>query len=289
MSRDAFSQCHPLVNFLYLAGAIGFGVVIQHPAYILAGIAGSTTYYLTLKGAPGMKFIVAMLPLALIIGIVNPLLNTKGATVLFLLLGRPYTLEALAYGLAIGGIFLIMMLWFGCYSEVLTSDKFTSLFGNLIPALSLLLVMVLRLIPSFARKARQIAQSRKSIGKSPGNAATAKEKTAAGMSVVSALADWALEGSVATADSMRSRGYGCSKRTAFQTYRMDTRDGAVLGISVLLAACVLLGGGKAAEFVPVLTADPLNWSFVAYCAYLLIPTALHIKEALTWRILQSRI
>ena len=56
------------------------------------------------------------------------------------------------------------MLWFGCYSEVLTSDKFTSLFGNWIPALSLLLVMVLRLIPEFMRKTKQIAADRSAIG-----------------------------------------------------------------------------------------------------------------------------
>ena len=287
--RDAFCQYHPAVNFLYLLGAIGFGVVIQHPAYLLAGIVGSAAYYLTLKRSSGVKFVLALLPLALLIGIVNPLFNTKGATVLFLLFDRPYTLEALTYGLIIGGIFLVMMLWFGCYSEVLTSDKFTSLFGNIIPSLSLLLVMVLRLIPNFARKARQIMGARKSIGKSPGDAASTKEKVAGGMTVISALTDWALEGSVATADSMRSRGYGCAKRTTFQTYRMSTRDWLLLGVAALLAVAVLLGGDKTAEFVPTIAIAPLNWSFVAYCAYLLIPTALHVKEALTWRILRSRI
>ena len=32
---DGFSDCHPAVNFLFFVGAIGFGVVIQHPAYVL--------------------------------------------------------------------------------------------------------------------------------------------------------------------------------------------------------------------------------------------------------------
>ena len=41
MKYDAFSRYHPLVNFLYFAGAIGFGVVIQHPAYMLAAVLGS--------------------------------------------------------------------------------------------------------------------------------------------------------------------------------------------------------------------------------------------------------
>ena len=109
--------------------------------------------------------ILGLLPMFLILTAINPLFNTYGAHILFSVFGRPYTLEALLYGAAIASVFVVMMLWFGCYNAVMTSDKFTSLFGNLIPALSLLLVMVLRLIPNFIRKTKQIIGARKSIGK----------------------------------------------------------------------------------------------------------------------------
>ena len=288
MKQDAFSRCHPAVNFLYFVGAIGFGVVIQHPAYMLAAVVGAALYFLLLKGRKGVKTMLFLLPVFLVIALVNPLFNTLGETELFLLFGRPYTLEALYYGAVVGGMFVVMMLWFGCYSEVLTSDKFTSLFGNLIPALSLLLVMVLRMIPNLMRKAAQINGVRKSIGKTVENGTT-KEKIKSGMTVLSALTDWALEGSVITADSMRSRGYGVTKRSNFQIYRMHSRDWLLLGITLLLGLLTLLSGGKTAEFIPALQIDPLNWGFAAYCLYLLIPTALHLKEAITWRILRSRI
>ena len=49
MTKDAFSKCHPAVNFLFFLGAIGFGVMIQHPAYLAAGVAGAAVYYLLLK------------------------------------------------------------------------------------------------------------------------------------------------------------------------------------------------------------------------------------------------
>ena len=142
MRDDAFARCHPAVNFAFFAGAIGCAVVIQHPAYLAVGIASGICYYLLLHGRKGVKNILAMLPIFLILTFTNPLFNTYGERVLFRYFGKPYTLEALLYGLAIGGIFLEMLLWFGCYNAVLTSDKFTALFGNLIPALSLLLVMV---------------------------------------------------------------------------------------------------------------------------------------------------
>lgn len=287
MNQDAFSRCHPAVNFLYFVGAIGFGVVLQHPAYMLAGVVGAAIYYLLLKGAKGIKMLLAMIPVFLLIALVNPLFNILGQTELFSLFGRPYTLEALYYGAVVGGIFLVMMLWFGCYNVVLTSDKFTSLFGNLIPALSLLLVMVLRLIPGLMRKAVQISGARRSIGKGIGG--NRKEQVAGGLTVLSALTDWALEGSVVTADSMRARGYGAAKRTNFRIYRMTASDWVLLGLIAVLAAATIFGGDKTAEFIPALQIAPLTWGFGAYCAYLLVPTALHVKEAITWHILRSRI
>ena len=288
MKQDAFSRFHPAVNFLYFVLAIGFGVVIQHPAYMLAAVLGAAVYFFLLKGRKMLRTMLFLLPVFALIAAVNPLFNTLGKTELFLLFGRPYTLEALYYGAVVGGIFVVMMLWFGCYTEVLTSDKFTSLFGNLIPSLSLLLVMVLRMIPNLMRKAVQIAGARKSVGKSP-ESGTTKEKIRSGMTVLSALTDWALEGSVVTADSMRARGYGCAKRTNFQIYRMRTEDWVLLALIAALAAAVILGGGKTAEFIPALQIAPLSWEFAAYCGFLLIPTALHLKEAITWHILRSKI
>lgn len=293
MGNDAFSNCHPAVNFTFFVGAIGCAVVIQHPAYLAVGILSGITYYLLLHGRKGIRNILAMLPIFLILTFANPLFNQYGQRVLFRCFGRPYTLEALLYGLAIGGIFLEMLLWFGCYNAVLTSDKFTSLFGNVIPALSLLLVMVLRLIPNFLRKAAQIAGARRSIGKGAAEGDTTREKLEDGMSILGALTSWALEGSVVTADSMRSRGYGTSKRTSFMIYRMTGLDVGLLAALTVLFACAVFVGDKTANFTPVMDIAKIDsWSslgLLAYAAFLLLPTALHIKEAIQWRISRSRI
>lgn len=289
---DAFSRFHPAVNFLFFVGAIGFGVVFQHPAYLLTGVVCASIYYLMLKGKKGWKMIAGMIPVFLAISLINPLFNTYGKTVLFTYFGRKYTLEALCYGMALGGMFVLMMLWFGCYNVVLTSDKFVALFGSLIPALSLLLVMVLRLIPSFIRKTKQIIGARNSIGKGGNEGSTKKEKAQSGMTVLSALTDWALEGSIVTADSMRSRGYGSGKRTSFQIYRMRARDWIALALELLLAVIILWTagtGGTTATFTPRISIPPITWGYAAYWAFLLIPTVTECKEALQWRILRSRI
>ena len=267
-------------------------VVIQHPAYLLAGIVTGAIYYLLLNGKKGWKTIMGLLPVFFVLTAINPLFNTLGATPLFYLGSRPYTLEALLYGGALASMFVIMMLWFGCYNKVLTSDKFTCLFGSLIPSVSLLLVMVFRMVPNFTRKTQQIIGARKSIGKGISENATAKEKLQDGGTVLGALTGWALEGSVVTGDSMRARGYGAAKRSSFMIYRMTAMDRILLAMMIFLigvtiaAACL---GQFSATFVPTIAISPVSWGFVAYTGYLLIPTALHIKEAIQWHISRSKI
>jgi energy-coupling factor transport system permease protein len=283
--KDAFSKCHPAINFLFFAGAIGASVMIQHPAFLLVGILTGASYYLLLNGRKGWKTILGLAPLFLFLTVTNPLFNTYGKTVLFNLFGRPYTLEALYYGAATASAFVVMLLWFGCYNKVLTSDKFTSLFGNLIPAISLLLVMVLRMVPNFIRQTQQIIGARKSIGKGT-------QKLQEGMTVLGALTSWALEGSVITGDSMRARGYGSAKRSSFVIYRMTVLDRLLVVIMAALMAFTILAaslGQMSAIFTPALDIAPVSWGVIPYTAYLLIPVALHIKEAISWHISRSRI
>ena len=112
------------------------------------------------------------------------------------------------------------------------------------------------------------------------------------MTVLSALADWALEGSIVTADSMRARGYGAAKRTSFRIYRMTGWDWAVLALEGVLALIVLITiftGGTDAGYTYRISISPLTWGYGAYWAYLLIPTVIELKEEVQWRIIRSKI
>lgn len=289
MKENAFSACHPLTCFLYFLLAIAFTAVIRHPAYLAASGAAAVGYYLILRGRKGIAMLGAVAPFLLLVALANPLLNTRGQTVLFSLFGRPYTLEALCYGAVLAGMLGVMLVWFGCYSAVLTSDKFVCLFGRLIPALSLLLVMILRLIPAFQRKATQLSGARKCIGKGVGEQPAKKEKLAATMCLLSSLTDWALEGSIVTADSMRARGYGSARRSSFQLYRLKKRDAALIVCMLALAGVTVGWGGMAAEYIPRIAVEPPGLGLVAYGLMLWIPVGLTWKEELQWRISRSRI
>ena len=291
MKNNGFSKCHPVTNFLFFLFSICFGVLFQHPAYLLAGLLCAGTYYWLLAGRKALKTLLMLLPLLLIVAAVNPLFNTRGEHVLFTLFGRPYTLEALGYGFATGAMLVITLLWFGCYNQVMTEDKFTALFGNLAPSLSLLLVMVFRMIPNLMSKAKQITNARRSIGKGAEDAPV-KEKIAHGMTVLLTLTEWAMESSIQTADSMRSRGYGTARRTSFQVYTMRRADWYLLAVTVFTAAITVWGaaaGAMTAEYTPNFSAASVSVFLPVYCIYLLIPTFIHLKEMLLCRIFISRI
>jgi energy-coupling factor transport system permease protein len=296
MNRDPFSYCHPAVNFIFFLGTICLGVAIQHPVYILVSLICGITYYLLIHGPGGLKLILGLLPWFMIMTLINPLFNTQGETLLFFLFGRPYTLEALWYGADLSAIFMAMTVWFGCCHAVLTGDKLTALFGNLAPSLSLLVVMVLRMIPNLIRKGRQITGARKSIGKGSNEQSSYMEKVNDAMTILSTLTSWSLEGGVVTGDSMRSRGYGCGKRTSFQLSLLTNRDCLLILAMIpmlIMVFAALMCGHTAAVFTPRPEITPIRGfgfsSLITYGAYLLIPTVLHIKEAIRWHISRSKI
>ena len=179
------------------------------------------------------------------------------------------------------------------YTYEESGGNYGSLFGKLIPALSLLLVMVLRMIPNLLRKGAQITEARNAIGRGAAEQDTVKGKLGEGMTLLGALTSWALEGSVVTADSMRSRGYGSGKRSSFMIYTMTGLDWGLLAAQAVLLVGMIVLGDRTAAFTPVLNIAPIGGrnlpGFLCYLCYLLIPIALHIKEAIQWRISISKI
>ena len=239
---DVLSRCHPAVNFLFFAAAIVLTVVLFHPAYLLVSLLCGGAYYAVLRRARCAKTLGFLLIAMVLVAVVNPLFNTLGETTLFTLFGRPYTWQALCYGGCAGMMFAAVSLWFLCGGIVMTSDKFTSLFGAVIPAISLVLVMVLRLIPAYWRKAQADCRCPQAPSGSSGDSGSRKgENQGRRGRACRPCPDWALEGSVVTADSMRCRGYGApGKRTSFQIYRFTGRDRFITGLILAALAAAML-------------------------------------------------
>lgn len=292
---DTFSAYSPIINFIFYIGAIVCGMFFIHPAFLACAVFLSASYYLTIRGRKGLKTVFGIIPVWIAMSVINPLLNTRGDIILFTYFGdRPYTFEALCYGMALGAMFISVILWFMSYNAVMTSDKFIYLFGRIMPSVSLILTMVLRLVPNYSKKIRQIYGSRKCIGKGS-DSESRRERAEDGLTVISALTSWAFEGGIITADSMRARGYGTGKRTNFSIYSFESRDRLLLAFMIIILAVICIcsiKGGMAAAYTPEMMIAFNMWTIAgtaAYFIFLAIPTALNILETLTWHILRSKI
>ncbi len=296
-SRESrFATYHPVVNFLFFVVAIVCSVIFLHPYYLVLSVLCAFLLLLTVRGGRAFRTVLILLPLAVVVAVINPLFNIRGQTVLFTIGTRPYTLEALVYGIAIALMLMAVLLWFSCYNAIMTSDKFTSLFGNVIPALSLVLVMILRLVPIFEKKAKQFSGARRCIGKGATQDAPLKSRLQSSLCLLSALTGWALEGSVETADSMRSRGYGTARRRTFAIYHKTGADWIVL-ILICVLALVVIGGAlfgfTTVSYTPVICFAPLTpagaVSLFAYGILLLIPSWINLWEVIKWNFYLSKI
>ena len=157
---DAFSRCHPVLNFFYFAVVLGFTMFIQHPVYLAVSFVAATAYSMWLNGVKKVLKInfLLTLPSLLIVALLNPMFNHYGVTPLLYIesSGNWVTLEAMVYGIVLGCVLFIMILWFSCYNQIMTSDKFIYLFGRIIPAMSLMLSMALRFVPHFMAQLKVI-------------------------------------------------------------------------------------------------------------------------------------
>ena len=205
MKNDAFSGFHPAVNFLFFLAALGLTMFIQQPVYLLISMISGCTYLLYLQGKKGMlRQVGYLVPILIMMAVMNPMFNHEGVTVLWYLPNdNPITLEAICFGLASAVMMGAYIVWFNGCNTVFTSDKIIYLFGRVIPAMSLLISMTLRFVPRFKNFLQSVMRTQRAMHK-PENT---KEKLQQAMAAFSATVSWAMEQSIISADSMKSRGY----------------------------------------------------------------------------------
>ena len=294
MNKDAFSGFHPLLNFLFFVAVLGLTMFIQQPVYLLISMISGCAYLLYLQGKKGfLRQVGYLVPILILMAIMNPMFNHEGVTVLWYLHNdNPVTMEAICFGLASAVMMGASIVWFNCCNTVFTSDKIIYLFGRVIPALSLLISMTLRFVPRFKNFLQSVLRTQKAMHK-PENT---KEKLQQALSAFSATISWAMEQSIISADSMKSRGYGVQGRTAFSIYIFEKRDGITLGVLALLclgAAFPHLFGLMGWTYYPSLTGELLGpvqiLAYLCYGGMCNLPLIINLMEDRKWNALRSKI
>ncbi len=283
-----FENLHPICILIYFVAVIGLTLVCFHPVMMVVSLMGAFSFLLRLKGGKGagqqFRFVI---PMFLLVAVANPLINHRGVTLLGMFLNQWITLEAIAYGITAGLSLAALILWFGCYSEVMTSEKFLYLFGKIAPSSALLISMALQLVPKLNRQLTEIKESQEMLRPAKKNFAG---KLGTAIRHTSTLVGWSLEGAVEQTDSMKARGYGLKRRTTFHLFHFDSRDFRFLcGVLMLSGVCVIaraFGHGHM-EFYPrmdaVITGESGIVLYFLFGVLAFLPAILEGKEALVWR------
>lgn len=266
---DRFSKFHPIVSFSFFALAITLTLTFSKPLYLSASFLGALFYLLRLKGRSVLaKLFKFILPLILFVGVFNMIFVRRGETVLFAIGDYNFTREALIFGFNTGLMLASVIMWFDAYNEVVTSEKFMSLFGKIAPNLALLFCMVLRFIPLMEKTAREIKESQIGLGaETKGVKNTIKR--------FSALISISLERSVEAANSMQARGFGMGRRTQYSRFSFKLSDLIVLlFIAIFFALSIVFRS---------------NLNIIPFLIYSLFPLASDLTEDAKWLYLKSKI
>lgn len=312
---SGFKGYHPLVNVLFFISIIAFGMLLRHPVYLVISFISSTAYYLKLSGKDGRKTVFRfLLPMLLFVVIINSFFNHYGVTTLFILpSGNNFTFEALVMGIVSGITVVSVIQWFFCCNEVVTEDKFMHIFGRILPKGALVVSMILRFVPLYRRRYKEISQARKCMGLNGTDSFICKMKNT--FKNIGILVSWSFENAIETTDSMKARGYGLKGRTYYSRFQWHTSDTLALIPLVLFDALIIFGlvsNSAYCIYNPYviinqpseigttyiinelnLTINPFSFlsivSLIAFTLLCFLPLTIDLKEDIKWHRLQSKI
>jgi energy-coupling factor transport system permease protein len=266
----------------YCVALAACALAFQHPlvlaAVVVAAIAAAAGAGVTRDLRATARL---MVPLALLVAIVNPLVVRDGLTVFWRLGEVPpfgqvdLTVEALVYGLLLGVRVVAVVLCCALFTAAVDPDETLRLFRRVSFRSALTAALAVRLVPVLARDARRMADA---------NACRAMSGSGSGspagrVAVLRAVATSALDRAVDVAATLEVRGYGARAAVRRGSEPWSRHDLAFAAAAVLLLAFAVgarLAGVAAFDAYPSLHAPvgPAEVALaVAIVAVALVPFA----------------
>ncbi len=290
----SFEQYNPAATAVCLLCSALAAMFCANPVMLALSLCGAIALRAVRQDRESAGSVAFCAALLVVTPLFNLLFSHAGSTVLLVVNNRPLTLEALLYGLNTAVMLLAVLLWMRTFSAIMTTDRLMYLLGGASPKLALLLSMALRFIPLFGKQAGRINAAQRAMGMYRDDSIV--DSARGGARVFSVLTTWALENGITTADSMRARGYGTGRRTAYTLYRFRLSDGILTAAALIPAAVCAVGvfsGAVSFEFYPRMSnipGTPMAVATYISCGVLaFIPTFIETEAKLRWRSLRSGI
>lgn len=287
--QNGFHSFHPFVQFTYYVCVATLAFYFKHPVFLLTACLILICVNLTHDGGRAFRqWIPALLTMSILIMVLNPFLVSRGTNILFYFRGKQVTLEATIYGVVMALSIAIILIMFISFNLILNGNRFLFLFARILPRTAFLTMLSIRFVPLLRRRLSEInaVQRIRGLSLTEGNL---RERAKAGMLKTQILLTWSLEEAIQTADSMKARGYGIGKKTAYIPYRMEKQDWAwLILLGLLFLVCIiggLLGYGKIIIYPELGTLQFYLLDWVLFGCMIILhsfPLIVEGKEQLKW-------
>ncbi len=182
--------------------------------------------------------IIYFIPFMLITVIINMIFVWDGRTVLFYILHKPVTLEALIYAVILSYKLLLIIYLFMIINLLVDSDTAVSYFSSKMPKSTLTFMIAMKLFPSMKEKIHNL----KLIYTVRGVNFNHEKKTdliKSYMPILSVLLENTLEGAFDIGEAAYVRGFLSSKRSIYEKQTLKKRDIIIILINILLIFLII--------------------------------------------------
>lgn len=282
---DRFSKYNPKAAFSFFLTEILLTIIVFNPIMLAVSFFSALVYKLKLEGRHALIYLFKfILPLVIFVALFNFVFSHYGMTVLFVFRDMNFTLESLFYGFTQGLLLGSVIMWFSCYSSVVTAERFIAVFGRIMPNTAIVFSMVLSFIPRLRKNAAEISDARQLIN--------TENKLKKSIDNFSALITMTLEQSIETADSMKARGYN-KGRSTYAKYRFCLKDLFLILFTVLTGILILVLKGLGRFdflFDPIIKMQGFSvWAVIVFAVFSLIPVIIDFTEDMRWFYLKRKI
>ncbi|MCC6356366.1 MAG: hypothetical protein IT577_20965 [Verrucomicrobiae bacterium] len=256
--RRSAPPIHPLAGATFAMGFLLWLLAVDQPGAVVGATLASFAW-LARDGQFRQTALFA-LPPALMMAAINAFFSGAGSTILSPLPAwwpgaSAITLEAVAFGAIAGAKLATVMATFALWARLSDTDRSLGLLGKAAPRTAVTLGIVIQLIPSLLREARQIQAILWSQGIDL-RAGTLRSRAAAAGLLWRTLLASALEGARDLAEALAARGFGSGPRSFIDPDHLTPRDRVATAAGALLATAALalaISGTAQFHFYPRLT------------------------------------
>lgn len=243
--KDFIKSFNTLALVLYMICMLIFVSITNNPI-VQAAFFVSVCLLIVFTDRKSIK---NALILAAFIGIpvmlINPIINSRGATVLFRLGEIPalgevkITVECLGFALVLMFKLVNTVLLFVFLNLAAEPDKIFNLMAFAAPRSAVTAALTARMVPSMAESSRRIAEVQMTRGVQLDSKNILK-RISAGWPFIKILAFSSLEGSWQTAEALESKGYGLSGRRCRYNESFKIRDLLIILAGITLVTLIIL-------------------------------------------------